>query len=340
MEFLQQHTSSIYPIDRFFTDNGTFPLPATDPTYVVGQLKSYALRLQDARTPKQLIAFLQSVSERAAIDGQQPYLVGQLHAAMSNTLEDGTDARPTLRSFMVKAVVPAYISMAFTHESGWILALPFLQALQKVFGELLLDFDGTNIDSIAASTSIVTAFLDSVRQSVCSLLYLPDPFREVRILKALSACYSAIRALLPLWDYLVRLPGSTVRAGNDIDFLKSVAAYVLALLREDNDVFAPDIDSIKRPTNLELHNFTTIELKDTLNKNWTCHDGRHYVTRGSTRREVVVDIGLYEEEKQELFMSLDELFRCLRVMPALTDDDGNDSIHQRSIADSTDALNF
>ena len=340
VEFLQQHTSTICPIDRFFMDNGTFPLPATDPTYVVGQLKSYAFRLQDARTPKQLIAFLQSVSERAAIDGQQSYLVGQLHAAMSNTFEDGTDARPTLRSFIVKAIVPAYISMAFTHESGWILALPFLQALQKVFGEILLDFDGTNIDSIAAVTSIATAFLDSVRQSVGILLYLSNPFREARILKTLSACYSAVTALLPLWDYLVRLPGSIARAENDMEFLRSVAGYVLALLRDDNDVFAPDIDFAKSPTNLEMRNFTTLELKDTLNKNWTCHDGQHYVLRGSTRREVVADIGLYEEEKQELFRSLEDFSRCLGAMPALIDDDENDRMQQRRIVDSMDPLVF
>lgn len=340
VEFLQQHTSTICPIDRFFTDNSTFPLPATDPTYVVGQLKSYALRLQDARTPKQLIAFLQSVSERAAVDGQQPYLVGQLHAAMSNTFEDGTDARPTLRSFIVKAIVPAYINMAFTHESGWILALPFLQALQKVFGELLLDFDGTNIDSIAAVTSLATTFLNSVRHSVGTLLYLSDPFREARILKTLSTCYSAVTALLPLWDYLVRLPGSTARAENDINFLRSVAGYVLAVLQDDDNVFSPDIDYAKSPMNLEIRSFTTLELEDTLNKNWTCHDGRHYVIRGSTRREVVVDIGLYEEEKVEMFMALEDFSRCLGAMPALIDDDENDRMQQRRITDSMDALVF
>ena len=340
VEFLQQHTSTICPIDRFFTDNGAFPLPATDPTYVVGQLKSYALRLQDARTPKQLVAFLQSVSERAAIDGQQPYLVGQLQAAMSNTFEDSTDARPSLRSFIVKAIVPAYINMAFTHESGWILALPLLQALQKVFGELLLDFDGTNIVSVAAVTSIAAAFLGSIRQSVGTLSYITHPFREARMLKTLSACYSAVTALLPVCDYLVRLPGSTARAENDIDFLRSVAGYILASLRDDNDIFAPEIDSAKSPTNLEIRNFTTLELKDTLNKNWTCHDGRHYVIRGSTRREVVVDIGLYEEEKQEMIMSLEDFFHCLGAMPALINDDEYDKMQQRRIVDSMVALVF
>ena len=340
VEFLQQHTSTICPIDQFFTNNGSFPLPATDPTYVVGQLKSYALRLQDARTPKQLIAFLQSVSERAAIDGQQPYLVGQLHAAMSDTFEDGTDARPTLRSFIVKAIVPAYISMAFSHESGWILALPYLHALQKVFGELLMEFDGTDIDSIAAMTSIATAFLDAVRQPVVTLLSPSNPFKEARILKTLSACYSAITALLPLLDYLVRLPGSTARTEKDMYFLKSVAAYVLGLLRDDHDVLAPEIDFAHRATDSEIRNFTAVELKDTLTKNWTCHDGRHYVIRGSIRREVVVDIGLYEEEKQELSRSLENFLDCLGTMPALNDDDENDRIPQRRLVHSMDALVF
>lgn len=340
VEFLQQHTSPICPIDRFFTDNGSFPLPATDPTYVVGQLKSYVLRLQDARTPKQLIAFLQSVSERAAIDGQQPYLVGQLHAAMSDTFEVGTDARPTLRSFIVKAVVPAYITMAFSHESGWILALPYLHALQKVFGELLMDFDGTDIVSIGAVTSIAAAFLDSVRQPAITLRNHPEPFREARVLKTLSACYSAVTALLPLWDYLVRLPGSIARVKKDMDFLRSFAAYALALLRDDNAVYAPEIDFANRPTHSEILNFATLELKDTLTKNWTCRDGRHYVIRGSIRREVVVDIGLYEEEKQELLRTLANFFDCLGTMPAMMDDDEDDWMPQRKLVHSMDALVF
>ena len=340
VEFLQQHTSTICPIDRFFTDNGTFPLPATDPTYVVGQLKSYALRLQDARTPKQLIAFLQSVSERAAVDGQQPYLVGQLHAAMSNTFEDGTDARPTLRSFIIQVVVPAYISMAFSHESGWILALPFLQALQKVFGELLMDLDGTNVDSISALTSIATAFLDAVRQPVVTLVSLSDSFKEARVLKTISACYSATTALLPLWDYLVRLPGSTARAEKHVSFLRSFAAYLLALLRDDDDVFPPETDFAEGPTSSEIGNFATLELKDTLIKNWKCHDGRHYVIRGSTRREVVVDIELCEEEKEELFRTLEDFSSCLRAMSALIDGDEDDRMLQTKIVHSMDALVF
>ena len=321
VEFLQQHISTIYPIDRFFTDNGAFPLPATDPTYVVGQLRNYALRLQDLRTPKQLAIFLQSVSERAAIDGQQQYLVSQLHTAMSNCFEDSINAKPTLRSFVIKAVVPAYVSLAFTHQSGWILALPFLHASRTIFSELLLDLDGTNTDSVASVSSIVTEFLHSVRKSMETLIHPSPVLTEARILKAVSACYAAITTLLPVVDYLTRLRGPTARASNDIEFFKSFAEYMSTLLHGHHSLPAPDIDDTEGTDYTDIRKFASHELKDTLSKHWTCNNGHYYVIRGSTRREVVIDIGLYEEEKRDTFEAFEGFFDSLRAMPALADAD-------------------
>ncbi|KAK3173082.1 hypothetical protein OEA41_006411 [Lepraria neglecta] len=333
VELLQQHTSTVCPIDRFFTDNGAFPLPATDPTYVVGQLKNYALRLQDPRTLKQLAVFLQSVSERAAVDGQQPYLVGQLYAAMSNAFEDGVAARPTLRSFLVKATTPAYIELAFGQDSGWILALPYLQALQRVFSELLMDLDGTNVNSVAAVTSSVTVFLDSVRQSFGTLLYSSRLFEFPWILKTLSACYEAITALLPILDYLVRLSGPINRAVKDVAFLKSFAIYTATILPDpfdpDREALAPERDSVDDPPYADIRGFATQELKDTLVKNWAYHGTQWYVTRGSNRREVVVHIGLKEEEQQHLCDVLDDFFICLRSMPALGDENDQEFALER-----------
>ncbi|KAK4692403.1 hypothetical protein P7C71_g4795, partial [Lecanoromycetidae sp. Uapishka_2] len=329
VEFLQQHTSTICPIDRFFTENGAFPLPAADPTYVVGQLKHYALRLRDLKTPKQLAAFLQSVSERAAVDGQQPYLVSQLHTAMSNAFEDGVVARPTLRSFIVQAVIPAYTGLAFTTESGWILVLPYLQALHEVFAELFFDLDGCSTDSVSAVASIITAFLDSVRRSLGVLLYPSSLLEEARVLKTISAYYTTITSLLPVLDYLTRLSGPTSRAISDVDFLKSFANYTSALLKGQNDAFPPEIHDIEDTTYAEIRNFASQELRDTLTKNWVCHDGQYYIVRGASRREVVVDVGLYEEEKQQMFEAFRGFFECLAAMPALRDDDDDQVLDPR-----------
>ena len=326
IEFLQQHTSIICPIDRFFTDNSAFPLPATDPTYVVGQLKNYGLRLQDARTHKQLVVFLQSVSERAAIDSQQPYLVGQLHTAMSDASEIGVSSTSSLRSFLVKDIVPAYVEVAFDTPCGWMLARPYLQALRETFGELLKDLDGANSVSVDAVGSTITAYLSSMRQSLDIFMgCVGDPrSRDARMLSTLSACYSTISALLPVLDYIIRLSGTTLPAVDTIYFFKYLAEYFSAVLHGDCDADVPRLDHSELTVSMsDIRKFATQELREALNKTWVCHDDQYYVIRGSVRKEVVVDIGLYEEQKAQLLVAFEEFLEVYRMMPALrAEDDG------------------
>ncbi|KMU77852.1 hypothetical protein CISG_01608 [Coccidioides immitis RMSCC 3703] len=121
VEFLQQHSQSICPIDEFFMDPTTFPLPASDPTYVVAKMKSYGTRLSVVKIAKQLVMFVQNVSERAAVDGHQVYLVDQVYKAMDHTYSEKDHGQPYLRSFLLQCVFPAYVENAFSNPVGWIL---------------------------------------------------------------------------------------------------------------------------------------------------------------------------------------------------------------------------
>ncbi|KAL9631656.1 MAG: hypothetical protein Q9164_005769 [Protoblastenia rupestris] len=320
VEFLQQHASSICPIDRFFTDNTAFPLPANDPNYIVGQLKSYALRLQYPRAPKELTVFLQSVSERAAIDGQQSYLVDQLYIAMSGGFEDGT-SKPTLRALIVKAILPAYIEMAVKTTCGWILAIPFLLAIQKIFHELLLSLDGFHAGSVESLTFIIIVFFGSVCGSIEVTREQPILFERPSTLKTLRACYEAATALLPTLDYLVRLDGSTTQAEQDILFLDQFATDLVTAF-ESNDGALPAGPRSGDPgpgdkAHADIQSFATSELQQTLEKTWICVDERYFVAKGTSRREVMVDIGLMEEEKEDFRKALDRFLKCLDDMPAL-----------------------
>ena len=343
VEFLQQHTSTICPIDRFFTDNSAFPLPATDPTYVVGQLKNYGLRLQEARTPKQLVVFLQSVSERAAIDGQQSYLVGQLHTAMSNGSEHGTSFTSSLRSFLIKNIVPAYVEAACDTACGWILAVPYLQALREVFGELLMDLDGANPVSVDAVASTITAYLSSMRQLLDILVGCVGDSRsqDARTLSTLSACYSTISALLPVLDYIIRLSGTTLSAIDTLDSLRRLAEYFSAMLHGDCDTDVPSLDHSDSTVSIsDIRKFATQELREALNKTWACHDDQYFVIRGSTRREVVVDVGLYEEQKAQLLVTFQEFFKVYRMMPALRAEDDDILVREEKMALGGDEVYF
>ena len=325
VELLQEHTSSICPVDRFFTDSTAFPLPAYDPNYVVGQLKNYGRRLSDPKTPKQLAVFLQSVSERAVADGHQAYLVEQLHEAMSNSSQNAS-VEPTLREFVIDAIVPGYIQMAFETSVGWVLAVPFLEALKKVFEGIHLGLNGCNVGAVDKVASSIMSFLESIRTAVTPLLGRSTFFESTTILKTLASCYVAIAALLPTLDYILRTKLQEVHGAaiNCIAFFKSFSAYTHAIIVPTEKSIELDRIDAPRPlsksTNSqfdEVYGFVIHELRNTLRNNWTRVGEEYFVIRGSSRWQVKVDSGQFEEERDALRLALHEFGDCLSALSGL-----------------------
>ena len=332
IESLQQYVSNICPIDRFFTDNVSFPLPATDPAYIVAQLKNYGLRLQDLRAPKELAIFIQSVSERAAIDNQQAYLVDQLYAAMSNSFEVGS-SRPSLRTAIVRNILPAYLEIAFRTACGWLLVLPFLEALEKAFKELLIYMDGLHVGSTKSVSSLLTIFLSTMRNSLSPVLDAATLLRKASIVKILRLCYNCVAALLPTLDYLIRLGEEVATALQCIEFFNSFADLFPRNQEtiQGRDLFdASYVDVLERAeSKCEIYMFVAAELRQTLEKNWICIDNHYFVAKGSSRREVVVDIELLEEEQKMLKKSMEKFREQWRGMPAVGIDDRAHSHEKR-----------
>ncbi|KAL8814178.1 MAG: hypothetical protein Q9223_006580 [Gallowayella weberi] len=323
IEFLQQHTPTICPIDRFFTDSSSFPLPANDPTYVVGQLKSYGLRLHDQRTPKQLAMFVQSVSERAAVDGQQMYLVDQLHTAMASSTVRSASNSPNLRSFLLTIIFPAYIDVALSTPCGWIIALPILQATKRVFSSIMTDINGANMENVTLISVMITGCLGHLQRSLNSLFYRPDPMKGPETLTLIAAYFATITAALPALDYLCLVSGTYELSRVLIDFFKSFAIFASQSLLEHTDIDSPDIDTIEdtaaNPRHTDVQAFTLHELRETLGKNWIRHGEQYYINRGQSRREVVVDIGLFEEEKAAVIGAIERFFNVLERMSVLAE---------------------
>lgn len=329
VELLQQYTSEICPVDHFFIDALAFPLPTADPTYVVGRIKSYGLRLGDSRTPKQLSVYLQSVFERTAADGQQNYLVGQLGAAMADTFEHGDSGeKPTLRAFIVKAIVPAYLEVSLDTSIGWFIASPLLQALQTVFHGLLGALDGASSTSVASVVSIINAFLCSAQASMESLLEqanLSERLQQSHTLRLLGIIYSDITALLPVLDYIIRLAEPTLCAAQCIEFFKSFAAISCTLLLEPSHTPLhpmPQLDDPSAPppeqSYTEIRAFTLRELRDSLSKNWAYHDGRYFLTRGQTQREIIIEPIPFEAAKREFLVQIESFIDLLATLPSVT----------------------
>jgi hypothetical protein len=301
--FLQQHTSEIKPVDSFFTDPASFPLPSTDPRYIVAKLKRYESKLSSSKEIQTLTGFVQSISERAAIDGQQGYLVDQLHTAMKNTHETGDPDKPTLRTVLLQCVFPAYLEAALPNRAAWILSRPVIQTITLEFKSLLCNIN--TLDPACVSSVIDT--IDVVCRATCQAMAV-IAFRRHRLqspptLSTLAAFLDMISSVLPVVDYIDRTTGTGEIIITHIKWIHDFAKVVNTCL-QNTDVDAespsssaciafPDMPPASDTRRIELfgtaHNIASSELQVYLRK-WSYHEGKYYFTRpGHESQEIAID---------------------------------------------------
>ena len=319
-------------MDKYFTDSTTFPLPEKDPTYVVGTLKNYGLRLSGASVHKQLVSFIQSVSVRAVINGKQSHLAMQLADAMVSTPEHGDEGCPTLRAFLMKAIFPVYIEYAFSKTAGWMLVRPILEAITSMFHILLEDVDATNTSSTKSVVGIVDIFLDGCRRTVLQLVEQPNLLDRPRILHILTLLIDAVTASLSPLDYLHRSSGEGSHAIDCAIFFYLSITFFQRVVRGDNHIEspfhqAPSISALKSPAYAEVGQFCSQELQQSVEKDWTVHEGQHYFVRGNQLKPAVIgQIGCLDDERirllqaidqfRELFLGIGSLARRLQHRPS------------------------
>ncbi|EWC47643.1 hypothetical protein DRE_03263 [Drechslerella stenobrocha 248] len=148
VEQLQQYTTDICPIDKFFVDSVTFPLPANDPIYVTSKLKGYALKLGKSGGFTSFIQFFQNTCGRVAAEGQQGYFIKQIINAFEEQgeRESVLAGRSTLREVCMLAVFGTYIKRSMEGLANLIIAVPIVLVAEKTVKKLACEFDGLEED--------------------------------------------------------------------------------------------------------------------------------------------------------------------------------------------------
>lgn len=304
---MQQYTAEIQQIDRFFTDSAAFPLPATDPTYVVGRLRSYVLRLAETKKRNQLAIFVQSVSERAAVDGQQSYLVNQLTTAMVDTIERGNQRLPSLRQVLLTAIFPAYIEQALSTAFAWVVALPILQACGHIVSDLLYNMIPEDNSSVHGVVCTLGTLLHSMATPLELALVHPGQLRLPQAQAILSAIFTTAQNCL-----------TCVRSFNDIT--QEIASLKVTMNRyeafaeciEAHLTDADEFDLLDMPEKVpdalcpwpDTLDFARRQIRDKLNDQWYASDGLCYVKRGLSSVEVNVSLHDEEDEQRKLLQKL------------------------------------
>ncbi|RDW90322.1 uncharacterized protein DSM5745_02097 [Aspergillus mulundensis] len=297
--FLQQHTRDICPIDPFFTDTATFPLPSNDPLYIVARLKSYEPKLSSAKVTKALIVFVQGVSERAAIDGEQVYLVDQLSKSMENAYETGSPDQPTLRATLLQGVFPAYLATAFSNGAAWILSRPIIKTIARVFNGLLVNMDATDPDCVSSILNSASATLESSYKALRRIMTDTDMLNQPTVLITTTAFLEMITSTLPVIDYLDRIAtdtNSTKQVMAQIRAFQILAMFIASQLRTLPQQTAQTALNFATPPGVssfvtsDLSAIATRELETYLNESWSRHQGKYYFTRRGAHAPQEIEI--------------------------------------------------
>ena len=307
--FLQQHAiEGICTVDRFFLDSSAFPLPADDPTYVVGKLKKHVSKLAEARTRKQLATFIHNISERAALDQQQAYLTDQMHRAMSGVAESGDPNTPSLRHVLLTSIVPAYLDNAIDDNVTWILALPMIEASRKTAGDFLYDTDFESDDGVAASIEQVGALLTSVQKSLARLVTDRQKVSLPHVLKTAAAMLNLCQATVVFANHIQRVTKKATAIMRQLRVLQRQVTRIEEQLRTPDDFFdfiEDDFEDNQPALRwADTYEFSARQVKQSMASDWSVVDERYFIKRGNGSREVNVQVDGYAEERDGLLEAI------------------------------------
>ncbi|KAH8708644.1 Mus7/MMS22 family-domain-containing protein [Phaeosphaeriaceae sp. PMI808] len=315
VQFLKQYTGGICPVLPFFTDSVAFPLPCTDPTYVVGRLCGYAPRATDPGTAKQLSVFIQTVAQQAAADSQQLYLVNQLNEALCSVGTPAVD-RVALSSVLLQGIIPAYLEEAFSSKIAFVIAWPTLQSLQSMLGTMMLDLRVTQPDSVSSIVESIVAVSHAFIRGTERLENDLTTFEQPYILEVLAEMLKSMSSILPLLDYVC---GRTLSVKSCstlplVKYMKEFSVYIAEIIHNMAPYIIPTYEGDAHATPLDgrragLLAFCKRGLEDSINANWSETAGKIWFGQGHTRREVRLEIGSLEDKKGGLIAAI-EMFHA------------------------------
>jgi hypothetical protein len=310
VQFLKQYAGEICPVISFFTDSVAFPLPSTDPTYVVGRLCGYAPKANEPGTAKQLSVFIQTVTQQAAADNQQWYLTNQLTTALCSEESPAAD-RARLRAVLLQGIFPAYIESAFSSSMAFLIAKPVLQSLQPILDALMFDLRITQPQSV---TSIVSSILAISQAFIRGTEQLKD--REILseqpyVLSALAKMFEVIASTLPTLEYICnRTTMSTHHTKPPlVSYMRSLTESIGAVLNEVEPHTFPDYEGDAHTIapggqHQSLLVFGRRGLEDSMKMNWSESGGAIWFGQGHAKRDVVFDTASVEEERAGLVAAI------------------------------------
>ncbi|GAM85200.1 hypothetical protein ANO11243_032040 [Dothideomycetidae sp. 11243] len=285
VSLMQQYTSEICQIDTFFTDSAVFPLPTSDPQYIIGRLKSYTPKLRDDRGQKQLAMLMQTLLSNACSSGDQTTLRGQLAAALLPTADgDPGQNDRALRRIIFHDILPAYCALVPTTSGAALLISPVMHAACIVIDELRFHVNFASARPSQTEVEGIDAALSGVESAVLKLLSRPRDLISIEHMGFLAAAFNATAKTLSTLSF-------AARSCPDVSMLLTLMRlYDLAQRGVPGIELAVEYDRVSENRNGKprsvLAEYAVAHLRELLAKEWRW-DGRVFVNASGQLYESV-----------------------------------------------------
>ncbi|KAH7398901.1 Mus7/MMS22 family-domain-containing protein [Phaeosphaeria sp. MPI-PUGE-AT-0046c] len=318
VQFLKQYTGDICPVLPFFTDSVAFPLPSTDPTYVVGRLCGYASKAAELGTAKQLSVFIQTVAQQAAADNQQVYLVNQLTTALSSEETPAND-RALLREVLFQGIFPAYLETTFSSSVASLIARPILHSLRPIVEAMMFDLRIAHPSSVSSILGSLFAILHAFIRGTEPLKETAALFEQPHALAALTQMLGVISSTLPILEYIGsrHITSTRNRKPMIVNYMEDMAEYIASMLAGMEPYSLADYEggtcmTVANGQTGALLAFSKKGLQEGLKTNWSESGGTVFFGQGHAKREIVFDVGSLEEERATLSNCIEEFNEATR----------------------------
>ncbi|KAJ4340782.1 hypothetical protein N0V95_007390 [Ascochyta clinopodiicola] len=320
VQFLKQYTGDICPVLPFFTDSVAFPLPSTDPTYVVGRLCGYAPKAETPGIAKQLSVFIQTVAQQAAADNQQQYLVNQLTTSLRPEEAPVAD-RLALRKVLLQGIFPAYIEEAYSSPTGYLVAKPIMRCLPTMLDDMIFDLRVSQPSSLSTTIQNILSIAHSFIRGTEQLKGDSLLFQDSTTLSGLVYMLEAVTSILRLTDYLVDRTMHTTEHGRPpfVIYMEEFSGYIANMIEGTRIDKLPSYqgDAHVGTSSLkyvDILAFCQRGLRSSLETNWSEDQGSVWFGQGRAKKEVVLDIGSNEEERVRLKDALQRFQHTVREL--------------------------
>ncbi|PSN63663.1 hypothetical protein BS50DRAFT_557766 [Corynespora cassiicola Philippines] len=333
VQFLTQYTSDICAVLPFFTEAVHFPLPATDPKYVVGRLYGYAPKLSAVGAAKQLSVFIKTIVQQATADNHHPYLLGQLNTALCGNVAPVAD-RTSLRNVLLQGIVPVYIESALSSVVTLIVTKPLLQMMTYVAEPLVFDLNFDDESSLRSVCNIILSTLHAIIRGTEGLKDDPTLLTKSYVLQGTSLMFDAAGFFMPLLEYICGRVANMSTKSEIAMYLERLGVFILERVNGMNPTDIPSYRGdahASPPEYSDLLSFSKKDLEASMQTNWTESQGCVFLGHGHARKEVIVDIGSMEEERAGLEGAIKRFHGTLARLYGSAYGIGDGHEHERSL---------